>query len=122
MTTDQTPEPAVHDPFLVALQRSLRPEVLDEAGELLGELIEAVNSHGKKGSLTLQIVLDPHERVARAVEVIGTVKSKPPVPKPVASVAYAHDGRLHRSDPLQNELPGMRAVPAQTLTQDEETA
>jgi hypothetical protein len=114
-------EDGVHDPFLVALQKTLRPELLDDAGEKLAELIEAVNAHGKKGSLTLQITLDPHERVLRAVEVTAVVKAKPPEPKPVARIAYAHRGRLHRNDPLQDELPGMRAVPAHDR-RDEETA
>lgn len=111
-TTVAYDEDGLHDPFLAALQKTLRPEVLDEAGEQLAALIEAVNAHGKKGSLTLKVSLDPHERVARAVEVTATVTTNPPKPKPVARIAYAHDGRLHRNDPLQDELPGMRAVPA----------
>lgn len=117
---NDTDQVEVHDPFLVALQKSLRPEVLDEAGERLAEVINAVNDLGKKGSLTLTITLDPYERVARAVEVTGVVKAKPPQPKPVARVAYGHGGQLHRNDPMQDELPGVRAVEAPT--HDEETA
>lgn len=47
--TDQT------EPFLAALHKSMRPEVLDRAAEQLAEVVAAVKREGKKGRVALTI-------------------------------------------------------------------
>ena len=108
--TDPTRDELVPDPFLAALQQSIRPEVLDRAGEQLAEVIEAVADIGKKGRITVQLDLTPHDRVPGAVEVTARVKAVKPEPAPVARIMWTHGPKLVTSDPRQQQLPGIRAV------------
>lgn len=104
-TTDQT-----GDPFLVALSKSVSSTSLSEASQGLADVLEAVEEHRQTGTLSLKIKFKPHGNVARAVDVTTTVTATPPKPAPIEKIAYAHGGRLHRSDPLQPHVPGIRAV------------
>jgi hypothetical protein len=118
MTTRRTPvtgdqEEMSPEPFLAALQKALRPEVLAKAGDELGELIASVKAQGKKGRLTLTVELSPMKNVPDVVEVVGKVAVKPPEPPARAKAMWpTESGRLETNDPRQSELPGLSAVEA----------
>lgn len=102
----------VIEPFLAALNKAIRPEVLDRAGGALAEVVAAVKREGKKGKLTLAIELSPMKNVPDAVEVTARVKATAPEPPARATPMWPDDdGRLHRNDPRQQALPfGVRPV------------
>lgn len=113
MSEQPAPEPAdEHEPFLAALNKAIRPEVLDRASDLLAEVVAAVKREGKKGRLALTIDLVPMSNVPDAVEVTTRLKASPPQPPARATPMWPdEDGRLHRNDPRQQRLPfGVRPV------------
>lgn len=110
-TDDHHDEPDGPEPFLLALNKALRPEILARAGDQLGEVIAAVREQGKKGRLTLTIDLAPMKNVPDAVEVTAKVKAAPPEPPARAKAMWPTEaGRLETSDPRQAQLPGLRAI------------
>jgi len=110
-TTDVEEQQAGPEPFLVALGKALRPEVLARAGDELGAVIAAVKEQGKKGRLTLTVELSPMKNVPDAVEVTAKVKAAPPEPPARAKAMWpTESGRLAESDPRQAQLPGLRAI------------
>jgi hypothetical protein len=103
---DDTP-----DPFLHALQQSIRPEVLDRAGRKLAEVVAAVAELQKKGRLTLTLELSPMKNNTGAAEVAVRIKAAIPEAMPASTFMWPDEhGRLHRNDPRQQELPGIRAI------------
>jgi hypothetical protein len=104
MSQNDTNDTVDTEPFLHALHRALRPEVLVQAGDELADLVEAVTELRKKGRLTMTVELTPHERVPDAVEITCRVKAVPPTPPPVARIMYADGGRLVQEDPRQTRL------------------
>lgn len=80
----------------------LRP-VLDVAGEKLAELIAAVTSTNKAGSLTLKLDIKPSTAGALAVK--ATVASKKPKGLPPESLLWpTPGGDLVAEDPRQQKL------------------
>lgn len=110
--TDQTDQTDEYEPFLAALHKAIRPEVLDRAAEQLAEVVAAVKREGKKGRLALTIDLVPMTNVPDAVEVTTRLKASPPEPPLRATPMWPdEDGRLHRNDPRQQRLPfGVRTI------------
>jgi hypothetical protein len=99
------------DPFLHALQQSIRPEVLDRAGRKLAEVVAAVAELEKKGRLTLELTLAPMKNNTGAAEVSVRIKASIPEAMPAAKFMWPDEhGRLHRNDPRQQELPGIRVI------------
>lgn len=98
-------------PFAAVLQDIQGGTVADDAATAMQELVAAVNEHGKKGELTLKVVVQPLKGNATALSVSGEVTTKPPRPEPATSVFF-HDaaGNLLRDDPRQVALPGLRRV------------
>jgi hypothetical protein len=78
-------------------------QLLDLAGEKLAELVTAVTSTGKAGSLTLKIDLKPS--TAGALAVRGDVKIKKPARMPREALLWATpDGNLLAEDPKQIKM------------------
>lgn len=99
------PDEGSYEPFLAALNKAIRPEVLDEAAAELAEVVAAVKAQGKKGALTLKVELTPMKNVPDAVEVTTRIKSTAPEPPARATPMWPdEDGRLHRNDPRQQRL------------------
>lgn len=102
-STDVPPDDV--EPFLTALNKAIRPEVLDRAADALAEVVAAVKREAKKGTLTLKVELAPMKNVPDAVEVTCRVKADPPEPPARATPMWPdEDGRLHRNDPRQQRL------------------
>lgn len=98
-------------PFAAVLQDIQGGTVADQAATAMQELVNAVNEHGKKGELTLKVVVQPLKGNASALSVSGEVASKPPKAEPATAVFfYDAAGNLMRDDPKQAALPGLRRV------------
>jgi hypothetical protein len=98
------------EPFLQALRTAMRPEVLLQATDDLGELIQAVKDVGKKGRLTLTIDVVPDQRDPDVVVVTADTAIKKPRPTPNGRLLWPLDGgRLSTKNPKQLEL-GLTAV------------
>lgn len=76
--------------------------LIDELDDALRELVNAVTTYGKSGTLTLEFTF---QQQGRTVVVSDTVKSKLPKPPKVQEVFFPDaEGMLHRSDPAQMSL------------------
>ncbi len=105
------------EPFLAVLQQAIRPEVLARAGEHMAQVVAAVAELQKKGRLTVTLDIVPMKNNTGAAEVTARVKASVPEPSPAATFMWPdEEGRLHRNDPRQQVLPGIRAVEAQRET------
>lgn len=77
--------------------------VLDHAGDKFAELVRAIGSTGKAGSLTLKIDVKPSTAGALAVK--ANVNTKLPKGLPPESLLWATpEGNLIAEDPRQNKL------------------
>ena len=78
-----------------------------ELTEALGDLVKAINDHGKKGSITLTLTLKPesvHGEV-KMITVSPDVKVSSPQPQRMSSRMWpTYDGDLLRDDPDQGTL------------------
>jgi len=80
----------------------------DEATAAFAEVVDAVAHLEKKGTLTVELVVEPAGSNGRTVVVYGRVKVKAPEAAPEASIFYVGDaGSLHRDDPFAQRLPGV---------------
>jgi len=90
--------------------------LLDHAGEQFAELIRAIVSTDKAGSLTLKVDVKPSTAGALAVK--ATVSIKKPKGLPPGSLLWASpEGNLLADDPRQTklELKPVAAEPAREL-------
>lgn len=90
--------------------------VLDHAGSKFSDLISAVTSTGKGGSLTLKIEVKPSTAGALAVK--ASVAVKAPQGKPAESLLWpTPEGNLMAEDPRQSklDLKPVAAEPAREL-------
>ncbi len=109
MTTTPEPDTPVIRPFTAWLTEQRRGTLNQELAEGLHELTNAVQTLGKKGTLTLTITVVPTK--GDHVGVIDDVTVKAPKPDRPDSLWFVdHDGNLTRNDP--NLIPGLRPVPA----------
>jgi hypothetical protein len=75
----------------------------DEASESLAEVVKAVDSTGKAGSLTIKI--DVRRATAGAMAVRGTVTVKKPAEPPIEALMWGTpEGSLLTEDPAQEKL------------------
>lgn len=120
--TDHTDEqPGRIRPFAAILNDIRGGQVADDAAHAMQELVAAVVEHGKKGTLTLQIVVEPMKGNDEALAVSGDVTLKAPKATPKAAVFFTDaDGNLLRDDPRQAALPGLRVLdkPANDTAKD----
>ena len=94
--------------FHAWLERHARGTLNDEATAGLAEVVQAVTDLGKKGSLTIEVVVEPAGPGGRTVALGGSVVKKLPRPAPELGVFYVGErGSLHRDDPFQHRLPGV---------------
>lgn len=99
--------------FAEELAHLARGTLNDEATMALAELVEAVAHLGKKGSLTLDVTVEPAGSGGRTVTIAGTVKVKAPQPDPELSIRYVGEaGSLHLDDPYAKRLVGIPHVDA----------
>lgn len=99
--------------FAEELANLARGTLNDEATMALAELVEAVTHLGKKGTLTLDVVVEPAGSGGRTVTIAGTVKTKAPQPDPELSIRYVGEaGSLHLDDPYAKRLVGIPHVDA----------
>lgn len=94
-------------PFVEFLLQQAYGGTHDELTFGLHDLIAAVKDHGKGGSITLTIKVDPLGKgVERQVVVTDNVTVKAPTGKRPTSMFFVDDdGNLTRKDPRQPELP-----------------
>lgn len=93
------------NPLFAMLAALRRGEFLQDAIEELGEVLEAVEQHRKKGQLTITFTFTP-SGVQGAVTVGDTVTGKLPRPEVGETLMFfTGDGGLSRRDPRQPELP-----------------
>jgi hypothetical protein len=96
-------------PFGAFLHEHRGAGLHNEAGEKLAEVVAAVIEHGKKGSLTLTINVEPQKGDGNLVIVTDEVKAKVPKAPSPASAFFSDDhGNLSRRDPRQPEITGLR--------------
>lgn len=99
--------------FLIAQRRG---DLQAELGQALADLVDAVETHRKKGTLTLTLTLEPQGK-GNALSVIDDVTIKPPRAERDGSIWFAdQDGSLSRTDPRQQSFAdGLRSVPDETI-------
>lgn len=106
-----TPDPDTGEiprvrPFADVLRDLGRGSIADEASTHLQDLVQAVITYGKKGSLTLKLEVTPLKGDDEAVVVAAKTTLKPPEGEPISAVFFSDgDGNLQRDDPRQPHLP-----------------
>jgi hypothetical protein len=88
--------------FLRALQLFNHGEKLHEASAALRKVNEAVNAHGKAGSVTVKLTIQPS---GNAIQFTAEVDYRIPKQKPQPAIFFLDDCfNLTRSNPDQKEL------------------
>ncbi|XUM01261.1 hypothetical protein ACQ86F_31790 [Streptomyces venezuelae ATCC 10712] len=113
--TDEQPTTA---PVAAFLASHLNGRTEEELSREFHALLEAVSAHGKKGSMTITIVVDPPangvESAPMPIGVESTVKA--PKPTPVKSLYFRDDdGQPVREDPRQLAMDFRTAPTTQTF-------
>lgn len=92
-------------PFSAFVQEQRRGALHGELSDSLAELVAACREHGKPGSLTVTIAVEPNKD-GQTVNVTDAVKLKLPEADRGAALFFADDhGNLTRQNPAQPELP-----------------
>ncbi|MGW4850193.1 hypothetical protein ACWEPZ_03030 [Streptomyces sp. NPDC004288] len=112
-TTDEQPATA---PVAAFLASHLSGRTDEELSREFHQLLDAVRAHGKKGTLTITIVVDPPangvESAPMPIGVESTVKA--PKPTPVKNLYFLDaDGQPVREDPRQLAMD-FRTAPTTT--------
>lgn len=109
-TTNESPP---FTPFSDWLTQHAQGDVDVEMTLALAEVVKAVASHGKKGSVTLKVNIDTAGSGGRTVETSCVVEAKAPTADPERSIFWVGDkGSLHRDDPYQQRIP-LKRVPTE---------
>lgn len=105
------PSERVVRPFTEFLQHQRGGDLLSELGAELADLVEQVEVHRKKGTLTLTLTLTPQGK-GNALSVMDDVVVKPPRAERDGSIWFADtDGSLSRRDPRQASFEdGLRVI------------
>ncbi|WP_151480648.1 hypothetical protein [Streptomyces albicerus] len=114
MTQQQTEPAQKDDEFAVFLVQHSRGEAHDQISGELRELLTAVQEHGRKGSLTVKVVVEPPKGHVDGAPVLVTVESDLKAPRPIAPPAMYFvddDGRPTRNDPRQLASFDVRDLP-----------
>lgn len=112
-TTDEQPQPAEFAAFLVG---HLGGRTHEEIGVELHQLLEAVKAHGKKGSLTITVVIEPPSNGVEGAPLPIGIEYATKAPKAAApkNLYFLDDeGNPTRQDPRQMALD-LRTAPANT--------
>lgn len=119
MTAEHDDGPGQIRPFADVLRDIQGGEVADEAAMLMQQLVAAVHQHGKKGSLRLDIEVQPMKGNAAALMVSAQASIRPPKGEPTAAVFFWDaDNNLVRNDPRQLALPGVLREVRQAVNHD----
>jgi hypothetical protein len=107
-------------PVAAFLASHLNGRTDEELSTEFHQLLDAVRTHGKKGSLTITIVVDPPangvESAPMPIGVESTVKA--PKPTPVKNLYFLDDdGQPVREDPRQMAIE-FRAAPSNNTFKD----
>ena len=107
------PDPATHArPFSDFLREHGAGRTHDELSEALHDLIRKVKDTGKKGSVSLAIVVEPVKKDERLVIVSDKITLRMPEhDRPSAMWFTDRNGNLTRSDPDQLVFESLREVP-----------
>lgn len=101
-------------PFADWLREQAQGRTHDEMGEAIYDLAARVRDTGKKGSVTLTIVVEPMKGDERVLVVSDEIRLKlPEFPRKPSIFYTGTDGNLTRSDPEQLTFEGLREVPAE---------
>lgn len=93
-------------PFTDVLRDLRFGAAVDEISAEFAKLVQAVETTGKAGELTLTLKLKPS--TAGSIEVTDDVKAKLPALAKGSSLFFATvEGNLVRNDPRQQPLPGL---------------
>lgn len=114
MTQQQTEPAQKDDEFAVFLVQHSRGEAHDQISGELRELLTAVQEHGRKGSLTVKVTVEPPKGHVDGAPVLVTVESDLKAPRPIAPPAMYFvddDGRPTRNDPRQTSAFDVRDLP-----------
>lgn len=86
------------------LERLRGGQMLDEASDMLAEIVRAVDSTGKAGELTIKLQVKKLSR-SGALEVIDKVTAKVPEETQITTMMYpTPEGNLITEDPRQQKL------------------
>ncbi|HYF16308.1 MAG TPA: hypothetical protein VEA40_00465 [Ramlibacter sp.] len=94
-------------PFFDTL-RDCRPDLPDDLGKQMQELVHAVTATGKAGSIRLTLEVRPLKGSTEAVVLKDAIVLKKPVHDNKGTVMFPTvEGNLQRSNPNQRDLPGL---------------
>lgn len=102
------------DDFAVFLIQHSRGEAHVQVSSELRELLSAVQEHGRKGSLTLKVTVEPPKGHVDGQPLLVAVESELKAPRPIAppSMYFVDDdGRPTRNDPRQTAAFDVRDLP-----------
>lgn len=108
--TDTQPD----DDFAVFLVQHSRGEAHEQISTEFRDLLAAVQEHGRKGSLTIKLTVEPPKGHVDGAPLLVAVESDLKAPKPIAPPAMYfvdHDGRATRNDPRQTAAFDVRDLP-----------
>lgn len=94
--------------FVDTMREVRAGQVLDDLDAKLQELVQAVQSTGGAGELTLKISVKPMKGSTEACVVADDIKLKTPQIKSAGTVMFpTPEGNLSRKHPRQEEIPGI---------------
>jgi hypothetical protein len=95
-------------PFFDTLRDVRGGEVIDDLAAKMQELVQAVQTTGASGKLTLTLEVGPAKGSTEIVVVRDTIALKKPEIKSKGTIMFPTvEGNLQRSNPNQRELPGV---------------
>lgn len=98
-------------PFDQTLRQINNGALIQDLTDELTEVIAAVQSTGKAGSLTLKLSFKPRGAANTQIELIPSVRgSKPELERPISIFFINSDNGLQREDPAQMRLQGLESV------------
>lgn len=107
--------------FAIFLAQHLAGRSNEEVSTEFHELLSAVNEHGKKGSLTIKVTVEPPKGHVDGAPVVISIDSELKAPKasaPPALYFVDGDGNATRNDPRQTAAFDVRDLPATTEIKD----
>ncbi len=109
MTTPAPVDERRTRPFADVLNSLRRGKSHREAGNLMQELVTAVQATGRQGSLTLKLKVSRNK--SGMIEIDDLITTVLPKPDRDSSLFFADDdGNLTKDDPRQPEIPGIRVA------------
>lgn len=99
-----TPDEGQVTPFAAFLTRHNFGSEHDDATRLFRELVDAVNSHQRTGTLTIKVKVSPMDEDTTLVTTVD-VSSTPPKASARSQVSFLKDGNLQSDDPRGTQLP-----------------